>query len=78
MKKMKLKTLSLKKASISNLNGGAQNGPFPIPLSREILDCMQTQNIYECTWVSELGTACFCEPSWDFNCQTSIGIPCEA
>ncbi|MGH1387089.1 hypothetical protein [Kordia sp.] len=79
MKKKKLKALSLKKASISKLNGGAQ-APTPIPLSRYIRDCVFTFNQTQCTttWVSELYTACNCPTSWEINCETSIGIPCEA
>jgi len=70
MKKKKLKSLSLKKASISSLNGGAQNRPFPIPLSRNIRDCVFTFNQTQCTttWVSELYSACGCEPTWDLTC----------
>ncbi|WP_420571046.1 hypothetical protein [Kordia sp.] len=66
MKKKKLKSLSLKKASVSNLNGGS--GPFPIPLSRNLKECAITYDIYQCTWYSELGTACSCPPSWDLTC----------
>jgi hypothetical protein len=77
MKKKKLKALSLKKASVSKLNGGSVS-PTPIQLTRNILECYFTQNIYQCTWYSELNTACECEPSWDFNCQQSVDIPCEA
>ncbi len=81
MKKKKiLKSLSLKKTSVSNLNGGAQ-GPFPIPLSRDIRQCVFTFDLFQCTttvWESELGTACHCEPSWNGNCAQSIDIPCEA
>jgi hypothetical protein len=78
MKKKKLKALSLKKASVSNLNGGAASGPVPIQLTRYIQHCLITQDIFNCTWISELYSACQCDPSWDFNCQQSIGIPCEA
>ncbi|WP_156168847.1 hypothetical protein [Kordia jejudonensis] len=85
MKKKKLKALSLKKASISKLNGGA---PVPIQLTRNIRDCALTVDLYNCTtttWYSELYTACECEPTWDFNCNSqfnpcrqSVDIPCEA
>jgi hypothetical protein len=78
MKKKKLKSLSLKKASVSKLNGGAASGPIPIQLTINIKECVFTHNIYQCTWHSELYSACDCEPSWQFNCQTSQGIPCEA
>lgn len=76
MKKKNLKTLSLKKASVSKLNGGAQR-PDPIPLSIDIRQCNFTWDIRQCTWYSELNTACECEPSWEFNCQQSRTIPCE-
>ncbi|KAB8155672.1 hypothetical protein EZY14_000245 [Kordia sp. TARA_039_SRF] len=75
MKKKNLKTLKLKKASISRLSGGAQE-PIPVPLTRNIRDCVFTRNIRDCTWYSELYTACECEPSWDLGCQQSIDIPC--
>jgi len=80
MKKKNLKSLSLKKSSVSNLNGGVQSSPFPIPLSRKIQECLFTINQTQCTttWVSELYTACNCEPSWQFGCQQSVDIPCEA
>lgn len=78
MKKKKLKTLSLKKASVSKLNGGIQSGPTPIQLTINIKDCLFTYDIYQCTWYSELYTACECPPSWDLGCQQSINIPCEA
>ncbi|MBC8754149.1 hypothetical protein H2O64_05665 [Kordia sp. YSTF-M3] len=77
MKKKNLKTLSLKKASVSKLNGGS-NVPTPIQLTRNLLECIQTRDIRQCTWYSELLTACECPPSWDFRCQQSIDIPCEA
>ncbi|MGH1387085.1 hypothetical protein [Kordia sp.] len=78
MKKKKLKSLSLKKASVSKLNGGAQSVPIPITLTIDIKQCNFTWDIRQCTWHSELYSACDCEPSWQFNCQTSQGIPCEA
>ncbi len=85
MKKKKLKTLSLKKASISKLNGGAAApGTGPILLTRDIQDCLFTRDIFQCTWYSELYTACNCEPTWDgcgsqlIRCEISIDIPCEA
>lgn len=77
MKKKNLKSLSLKKASVSKLNGGAA-APDPIQLTRNIVECVFTWDIRTCTWYSELYTACECEPSWEFNCERSIGIPCEA
>ena len=86
MKKKKLKALSLKKASVSKLNGGAAiPGTGPILLTIDIRDCLFTHDLHQCTWYSELNTACNCEPTWDFNCnsqfnacQKSIDIPCEA
>jgi hypothetical protein len=84
MKKKKLKALSLKKASVSKLNGGAPV-PDPILLTIDIINCTFTNNIRTCTWYSELYTACECEPSWDLNCNSafdpcrqSIDIPCQA
>ncbi len=77
MKKKNLKNLSLKKTSVSKLNGGTAI-PTPIQLTRNIKECMITWNIYQCTWYSELYTACECPPSWDLGCQQSIDIPCEA
>ena len=68
MKKKNLKSLALKKSSVSKLNGGAQ-GPFPIPLSRNIKECVITWNVQQCTWISELYTACDCQPTWDFTCN---------
>jgi hypothetical protein len=73
MKKKKLKNLSLKKSSISNLNGGAA-APAPVSLA---LPCQPiTLDLINCTWVSELYTACYCEPSWHGGCGPSINIPC--
>lgn len=81
MKKKKiLKSLTLKKTSVSKLNGGAQ-GPFPIPLSINIKQCGFTIDLFQCTttvWESELYSACHCDPSWNFACQQSLDIPCEA
>ena len=77
MKKKKLKSLSLKKASVSKLNGGTQ-APTPLPLTRNIRECLFTYDFSKCTWYSELYTACECDPSWDLGCQQSIDIPCEA
>ncbi len=79
MKKKKLKSLALKKTSVSKLNGGAL-GPIPIQLTRNIRDCVFTIDLFQCTttvWESELGTACHCEPSWETNCELSRGIACE-
>lgn len=76
MKKKKLKVLSLKKASISNLNGGAANRPSPILLTRNLQECAITQDIFNCTWVSELYSACQCDPSWNFDCNSDIFAPC--
>lgn len=76
MKKKNLKSLSLKKSSVSNLNGGAANRP--IQLTRNLIECAQTYDIRDCTWYSELYTACDCQPSWDLGCQLSVDIPCEA
>ncbi|WP_298417581.1 hypothetical protein [uncultured Kordia sp.] len=71
MKKKKLKNLSLKKSSVSKLNGGAA-APAPISLN---FPCQFTQDLINCTWYSELYTACTCPPSWQGNCG-SINIPC--
>lgn len=84
MKKKKLKSLDLKKASVSKLNGGA---PSPIALTVGFT-CDFTIGIdTQCTttWISELRTAC-CPPTQDFDCnqsflnpcQLSIDIPCQA
>ncbi|WP_430411158.1 hypothetical protein [Kordia sp.] len=76
MKKKKLKTLSLKKASISNLNGGiAAPSPGPL-LTIDIRDCLFTYDIRQCTWYSELNTACECDPSWDLNCNSNAPVGC--
>lgn len=73
MKKKSLKNLSLKKSSVSKLNGGAAVVPAPISFN---LPCQpHTQNLVNCTWVSELYTACNCEPSWQGGCE-SIKQPC--
>ncbi|MEM6719817.1 MAG: hypothetical protein AAF611_10900 [Bacteroidota bacterium] len=78
MKKKNLKSLKLKKSSISNLNGGAQ-APDPSPLTLDLIRCFFTRDIRTCTWYSELYTACECEPSWQYNnCEQSVTIPCEA
>ncbi len=73
MKKKKLKNLSLKKSSVSKLNGGAA---IPAPNPSLAFPCNQTQDLINCTWVSELYTACYCEPSWHGGCGPSINIPC--
>jgi len=75
MKKKKIKNLSLKKISVSNLNGGASR-PTPIALTRNLQDCAITQDIFNCTWVSELYSACHCDPSWNFDCNSDIFAPC--
>jgi hypothetical protein len=67
MKKKKFKSLSLKKASVSKLNGGTA-GPIPYPLTINIKECYFTRDIYQCTWYSELYTACECPPTWDLTC----------
>ena len=72
MKKKKLKNLSLKKSSVSKLNGGAI-APEPISLA---LPCEPfTLDLVNCTWYSELYTACTCPPSWN-GCGPSFNIPC--
>ncbi|WP_430411156.1 hypothetical protein [Kordia sp.] len=71
MKKKKLKNLSLKKSSVSKLNGGAV-APAPVSLA---FICAPTQDLFNCTWVSELYTACNCDPSWQGGCE-SIQFPC--
>ncbi len=71
MKKKNLKTLSLKKASVSKLNGGTV-APTPIQLTRNLQECLYTNDLYQCTWYSELYTACECEPSRDFDCNSYI------
>ncbi|MBC8754150.1 hypothetical protein H2O64_05670 [Kordia sp. YSTF-M3] len=70
MKKKKLKALSLKKASISKLSGGSL-----APAVSFAFPCAPTQDLFTCTWVSELYTACNCEPSWNGGCE-SIQFPC--
>jgi hypothetical protein len=84
MKKKNLKLLSLKKASVSKLNGGS---PVPIQFTQIITLCDFTINQNtQCptTMISELYTACKCEPtdgfdcpSIDFPCQQSLQYPCE-
>jgi hypothetical protein len=76
MKKKKIKNLSLKKTSVSNLNGGAIPTTGPILLTINIKNCAFTNDIFQCTWVSELYSACQCDPSWDFNCNTQIFAGC--
>ena len=71
MKKKKLKNLSLKKSSVSKLNGGAA---IAAPVSINF-PCLPTQNLLQCTWYSELNTACSCPPSWQGQCE-SINVPC--
>ncbi|AXG68748.1 hypothetical protein KORDIASMS9_00964 [Kordia sp. SMS9] len=76
MKKKNLKTLSLKKSSISNLNGG---GPVPIPLTIKGTLCDFTIDINtQCptTMISELYTACTCQPTDGFDCE-SFNFPCK-
>lgn len=82
MKKKKLsKKLDLGKKQISNLGnvkGGAR-------VESQIICIVQpTQDIFNCTWVSELYSACQCEPSWNGHCPTngflicqeSVNVPC--
>ncbi|MEM6719816.1 MAG: hypothetical protein AAF611_10895 [Bacteroidota bacterium] len=76
MKKKNLKSLSLKKASVSKLNGGA---PISIELTKPITVCDFTFGIdTQCTttWISELNTAC-CPPTQGFDCNSSFLDPCE-
>ncbi len=72
MKKKNLKALSLKKSSVSQLNGGSLS---PAPISFAFPCEPVTQDLFTCTWVSELYTACHCEPSWNGGCE-SIQFPC--
>ncbi|WP_430411159.1 hypothetical protein [Kordia sp.] len=76
MKKKKLKALSLKKASISSLNGGEIALPnttitIPIPVTRIAYQCYITWNVYQCTGTgpSELLTACDCLTRWENTCN---------
>ena len=75
MKKKKLsKKLDLGKKQISNLGsvkGGAQ--------IQSHLTCTigQTQDIFNCTWVSELYSACHCDPSWNGNCPSDGPFICQ-
>lgn len=72
MKKKNLnKRLSLGKKQISKL-GGIKGGA----LIQSHLTCTVTQDLFTCTWESELYSACHCEPSWHTNCE-SINIPCR-
>jgi hypothetical protein len=67
MKKKKLsKKLDLGKKEISNL-GNVKGGALTVTN----LTC----DLFICTWYSELGTACNCEPSWYGGCE-SIATPC--
>ncbi|MEM6684402.1 MAG: hypothetical protein AAF617_01300 [Bacteroidota bacterium] len=75
MKKKSLKSLLLKKASISKLNGGATE-PSPITLTIDE-NCLLTLDLRDCPWYSELFSACWCEPSWHYDCQQSADIICE-
>ncbi|MGH1387086.1 hypothetical protein [Kordia sp.] len=71
MKKKNLnKKLSLRKKQISKL-GDVKGGA----LIQSHLTCTLTQDLFTCTWESELYSACHCEPSWHTNCN-SINIPC--
>lgn len=77
MKKKSLKSLSLRKSSISKLNGGS-NVPSPTLQTINIRDCALTNNLADCTttvWHSELYSAC-CPPSQRINCE-SFNFPCE-
>lgn len=78
MKKKNLKSLKLKKTSVSNLSGGASG---PVLLSLVIKECVQSGNLTNCTtgtttWISELNTAC-CPPSQGFDCNQSFLNPCQ-
>jgi len=70
MKKKNLTSLQLKKTSVSKLNGGLQapDRPDPIPLTRNITDCLFTADLRQCTWHSELFTACYCNTEWIQTC----------
>ncbi|MEM6684403.1 MAG: hypothetical protein AAF617_01305 [Bacteroidota bacterium] len=75
MKKKKLKSLQLKKSSVSKLNGG---GPSPIALTVDFL-CDYTIDVNtQCTTtsISELNTAC-CPPTQGFDCDRSFLNPCQ-
>jgi len=74
MKKRNLnKKLSLGKKQISTL-GEVKGGAAAI--SHPTCGVGQTRDLFTCTWVSELYSACQCEPSWHGNCE-SINIPCQ-
>jgi len=76
MKKKNLRSLQLKKASVSKLSGGAIS---PIEFTVPVTVCDFTFNVNtQCTttWISELRTAC-CPPTRDFDCNQSFLNPCE-
>lgn len=79
MKKKKLnKKLDLGKKQISNLGdktGGAAASHLTCTVGSNFFIC-NTKNIYDCTWYSELYTACTCPPSWDLGCNSN-GFVCE-
>ncbi|WP_430411160.1 hypothetical protein [Kordia sp.] len=71
MKKKKFsKKLDLGKKQISNL-GNVKGG---LALSHHTCFC-ETENIFNCTWISELRTQCECVPTQNINCP-SWGIIC--
>ncbi|WP_156168362.1 hypothetical protein [Kordia zhangzhouensis] len=78
MKKKKLtKKLALGKKQISKL-GAVKGGALVQSHLTCTIDpggCGNTQDLFTCTWVSELYTACNCEPSWQGGCE-SINFPC--
>jgi len=81
MKKKKLnKKLDLGKKQISNLadkTGGAAASHATCTVNSNFFVCNPvTKNIWNCTWVSELYTACQCDPSWDLGCNSN-GFVCE-
>lgn len=78
MKKKKLiQKLSLGKKQISKLGNVKGGALVQSHLTCTVGggNCGVTQDLFYCTWVSELYTACNCPISWDGGCE-SIQFPC--
>jgi hypothetical protein len=76
MKKKKLsKKLDLGKKQISNL-GNVKGGALAV--SYHTYFCQPTQDLFTCTWHSELNTACDCPPSWGIVCPIKSINVCDA
>jgi len=75
------KKLSLDKLKVESfvtddrLQGGVPYVTYKCLPNTQYLNC--TQQVQVCPWYSELGTACTCQPSELYPCDTNLDCPQE-